>query len=70
MIITYFKSSDVAHLKPSYFNKLSPIFGMVYGLYFNYIFKFRKLLKNAPNSFLPLAGQRMGISIKIHFHVK
>ena len=41
-----FKSSDVAYLNPSGFNIIYRIFGMGYGLRFNWLFKFQESLNN------------------------
>ena len=41
-----FKSSDVGYLKPSCFNSISLIFGIVYISRFNCLFKCHKLLRN------------------------
>ena len=40
------KSSGVAYLKHSNFNDISLLLGISYGLYFNWLFEFLKLLRN------------------------
>ena len=61
-----FKSFDIVHLKPYHFNSVSFILGIGYGLHFNCLVIFLKLVINPLCLFLVCVVQNMGLPILGH----
>ena len=64
-----FESSNVAYLKPSSFNNIPLILGIVYGLRFNFLFIFLKSLRKRTRFVLALGYGKDGAAHSESFDI-